>query len=206
MAAFAQFKADNGWDLLVTEYRHLDWRNLVHCTFREEWFLKWNGFADGDGLRPWCLGTELGWDTMVDLIKDLEGPEAGAWVRDFNDRGEAQAAASRAKPDACEHCAAKRIAALAASKCHTRRAAPSLFASGAVRYVVPHVPLHPAARAADLVPDHVKGTPCLRAWACETCNVQETPTYDISSDVQASLRGAADALCLRDDIIGTTPG
>ena len=50
-AAFAEFKRRYGWDLRATEYWGLDWRNLEHCAFREEWFLKWNSLADGDGDR-----------------------------------------------------------------------------------------------------------------------------------------------------------
>merc|ERR1712025_152558 len=100
---------------------------------------------------------------MVDVVEVHIGPDFAAWLRDFNFRCEMAAAASRAKPDACEHCAQKRLAALAARRSHTRRAAPSLFRSGSVRVVLPHVPLRRAAGAADLAPDHVKGTPCLRA-------------------------------------------
>ena len=204
--AFAEFKRRYGWDLRATEYWGLDWRNLEHCAFREEWFHKWNSLADGDGMRPWTLGTDFSWDTMVEVVEVHIGPDFAAWLRNFNDRCERAAAASRAKPDACEHCAQKRLAALAARRSHTRRAAPSLFRSGSVRVVLPHVPLRRAAGAADLAPDHVKGTPCLRAWACPPCNGQETPTYDISSDVRAALHNAADASCLRADTIGTTPG
>ena len=204
--AFAEFKRRYGWDLRATEYWGLDWRNLEHCAFREEWFRKWNSLADGDGMRPWTLRTDFSWDTMVEVVEVHIGPDFAAWLRDFNDRCERAAAASRAKPDACEHCAQKRLAALAARRSHTRRGAPSLFRSGSVRVVLPHVPLRRAAGAAELVPDHVKGTPCLRAWACPPCNIQETPTYDISSDVRAALHNAADASCLRADTIGTTPG
>ena len=205
-AAFADFRRRYGWDLRATEYWGLDWRNLEHCAFREEWFRKWNSLADGDGMRPWTLGADFSWEKMVEVMEVHVGRDFAAWLRNFNDRCERAAAASRAKPDACEHCAQKRLAALAARRSHTRRAAPSLFRSGSVRVVLPHVPLRRAAGAAELVPDHVKGTPCLRAWACPPCNIQETPTYDISSDVRAALHGAADASCLRADTIGTTPG
>ena len=204
--AFAEFKRRYGWDLRATEYWGLDWRNLEHCAFREEWFRKWNSLADGDGMRPWTLGADFSWEKMVEVMEVHVGRDFAAWLRNFNDRCERAAAASRAKPDACEHCAQKRLAALAARRSHTRRGAPSLFRSGSVRVVLPHVPLRRAAGAADLAPDHVKGTPCLRAWACPPCNGQETPTYDISSDVRAALHNAADASCLRADTIGTTPG
>ena len=82
--------------------------------------------------------------------------------------------------------------------------------SGRDRYLLPGAapasshPL-PAAGSADLVPDHIKGTPILRCWACQSCNTQLTPTYDLSSSVRASLYGAADASNLRADRVSTTP-
>ena len=84
-AAFADFRRRYGWDLRATEYWGLDWRNLEHCAFREEWFLKWNSLADGDGMRPWTLGTDFSWEKMVEVVEVHIGPDFAAWLRDFNE-------------------------------------------------------------------------------------------------------------------------
>ena len=61
------------------------------------------------------------------------------------------------------------------------------------------------ATAGGLVPDHIKGTKCLRCWACEgMCNRRRTPVFDTSSNPRAVLRRQADATNMRSDYIGQT--
>ena len=61
------------------------------------------------------------------------------------------------------------------------------------------------ATADGLVPDHIKGTKCLRCWACEhKCNAGRTPIFDTSSNTRAVLRRQADATNMRSDYVDQT--
>ena len=61
------------------------------------------------------------------------------------------------------------------------------------------------ATAGGLVPDHIKGTKCLRCWACHgKCNARRTSVFDTSSDPRAVLRRQADATNMRSDYVGQT--
>ena len=208
--AFREFEERNGWSLRATEAKLIDFKNPRHCEIREMWFLKWNGLAGGRGRRVWCLRTDLSWNKMVEVMEREEGADFKKWLDGFDETCAAFAAESRPqRPASCEHCAAMRIAGLRARRSPSGRFAVSTF-SGRDRYLLPGAapasshPL-PAAGSADLVPDHIKGTPILRCWACQSCNTQLTPTYDLSSSVRASLYGAADASNLRADRVSTTP-
>ena len=205
--AYADFERRHHWSLRATECRLLDFRNPEHRHVRRVWYRKWSGLAGGAGRRPWVLGSVCEWNHMVEVMGAVEGADFARWLNAFDVDCWRRAGASFVgpKPRDCEHCASL-LAAVAFAR-RGRRGAPtatSMFRGE--RYVRFETGGGAAAaiRGADLIADHIKGTPILRCWTCTRCNINLTNTYDSAPDVRETLSHAAYASEASYDHIGVT--
>ena len=206
-ARYAEYHRRTRFNLRATEARRIDFKNPVHRHIRRKWFRKWRDLAGGDGRRPWFLRTLLKWNRMVEVMTVVEGVAFGEWLREFDEEcRELARASSPTAPLTCEHCAS-----FPAAVEHARsgvRGAPgpaSIFRDRRyVRFDTVAAAASGIRGGEGLVPDHIKGTPILRCWACHGCNGQLTDLYDSAYDVHQTLINAADASEASVDHFGVT--
>jgi len=206
-ARYAEYYQRTGFYLRGTEARRINFKDPVHRHIRRKWFRKWKELAGGDGRRPWFLRTLLKWNRMVEVMTVVEGAEFGEWLREFDEEcRELARASSPTAPLNCEHCAS-----FPAAVEHARsgvRGAPgpaSIFRDRRyVRFDTVAAAASGIRGGEGLLPDHIKGTPILRCWACPDCNGQLTDLYDSAYDVHQTLTNAADASEASVDHFGVT--
>ena len=206
-ARYAEYYRRTGFNLRATEARRINFKDPVHRHIRRKWFRKWKDLAGGDGRRPWFLRTLLKWNRMVEVMTVVEGAEFGEWLRAFDDEcRELARASSPTAPLTCEHCAS-----FPAAVEHARSGVRGAPGPASIFRDRRYVRFDTVAGAASgirggegLVPDHIKGTPILRCWACHGCNTQLTDLYDSANDVHQTLTNAADASEASVDHFGVT--
>lgn len=207
-ARYAEYYRRTGFNLRGTEARRINFKDPVHRHIRRKWFRKWRDLAGGDGRRPWFLRTLLTWKRMVEVMTVVEGAEFGEWLQAFDDecRELARASFCGMVPLTCEHCAS-----FSAAVEHARsgvRGAPgpaSIFRDRRyVRFDTVAAAASGIRGGEGLLPDHIKGTPILRCWACHGCNGSLTDLYDSANDVHQTLINAADASEASVDHFGVT--
>ena len=206
-ARYAEYHRRTRFNLRATEARRIDFKNPVHRYIRRKWFRKWKELAGGDGRRPWFLRTLLKWNRMVEVMTVVEGPEFGDWLRRFDKEcRELARASSPTAPLTCEHCAS-----FPAAVEHARSGVRGVPGPASIFRDRRYVRFDTVAGAASgirggegLEPDHIKGTPILRCWACNSCNTQLTDLYDSASEVHQTLINAADASEASVDHFGVT--
>ena len=206
-ARYAEYYERTRFNLRATEARRIDFKNPVHRHIRRKWFRKWKELAGGDGRRPWFLRTLLKWKRMVEVMTVVEGADFGEWLQAFDDEcRELARASSPTAPLNCEHCAS-----FPAAVEHARsgvRGAPgpaSIFRDRRyVRFDTVAAAASGIRGGESLVPDHIKGTPILRCWACHGCNSSLTDLYDSAYEVHQTLINAADASAASVDHFGVT--
>jgi len=214
--AYADFDNRFRYSLTATMPRKLDLEDAEQRDLLREFYNKFSSFAGGLGRRPYLRKRDISWTLFVEAAHrhcpDVDVP----WLIDWDLRCAMASATERPAPKngQCEYCVSFRRIAQRAKCSRPRRepadVAPPTFTGES--YVVLEAGAAPellclpvvGATAGGLVPDHVKGTKCLRCWACNDCNVRHTPLYDTSSNPRAVLRRQADATNMRLEYYGQT--
>lgn len=215
--AYKAFEEENGYSLTETMPRQLDLADPEQRALLLEFYEKHRSFANGKGRRPFLRKNDVSWDLHVVVAHRHCGDVDVPWLIDWDHRCAMASAKERPAPASgqCEFCASLERIATRASSVRARRepddVEPPTFIGES--YVVLEAGAAPellclpvvGATAGGLVPDHIKGTKCLRCWACQgKCNARRTSVFDTSSNPRAVLRRQADATNMRSDYVGQT--
>ena len=215
-AAYGTFEEQNGYSLTETMPRQLDLADPEQRELLYEFYEKHSSFANGKGRRPFLRKNDVSWDGHVVAAHRHCGDVDVPWLIDWDNRCKLASAKERPAPPngQCEFCASLQRIATRASSVRARLEPADVEPTfTGESYVVLEAGAAPellclpvvGATADGLVPDHIKGTKCLRCWACQgKCNARRTSVFDTSSNARAVLRRQADATNMRSDYVGQT--